>query len=249
MEFAATSHIGLVRKINQDGYRLGQDSAGSSLIVLADGMGGPVAGEVASALAVSKVWETLMEDGAETTETRLLRAIQDANAAIYSRSFEDAACTGMGTTIVAVVADCERIFVAHVGDSRVYLFGSSGQLTQLTHDHSYVNELVRRGQLAPEDAPFHPQRHLLMRCLGPLPDVVVECKEWPWSIGEVVLVCSDGLTSAVSDSEMQTILMQHTGQSERVDALLEAALAAGGHDNITVALLAHDGSLERGQNA
>ncbi|MCY0902316.1 MAG: Stp1/IreP family PP2C-type Ser/Thr phosphatase [Firmicutes bacterium] len=249
MEFATTSHVGLVRKVNQDVVRVDRDQSGASAVILADGMGGHVAGEVASSLAVKTVWECLSETSDSDFERRLLEAVQSANAIIFEESTSHADYAGMGTTIVAVLADLERLVIAHVGDSRAYMLRRSGEFTQLTCDHTYVNELVRRGQLAPEAAVHHPQRHVLLRSLGTVPEVVVESKEWSWSEGDLLLVCSDGLTDVVPDDEIKRLLGAVAALAERVEGLLAAALSAGGRDNITIAAIAHDGTLKGGFDA
>jgi len=249
MEFATTSHVGLVRKVNEDGVRVDREQSGACAVILADGMGGQVAGEVASSLAVKTVWTCLSEASDSDFERRLLEAVQAANAIIFEESTSHVDYAGMGTTIVAVLADLERLVIAHVGDSRAYMLRRAGEFTQLTYDHSYVNELVRRGQLAPEEAAHHPQRHLLLRALGTVPEVVVESKEWSWSEGDLLLVCSDGLTGVVPDEEIQRLLSSGGALSDRVEGLLQAALRAGGPDNITIAALVHDGTLKGGFDA
>lgn len=244
MELAATSQKGTAHRVNQDGYRLEREESGLYVGIVADGMGGHVAGEIASALAVTTVWETLAVHQDKCPEERLLRSVQVANRAIFTRAQEDEACAGMGTTIVAMMADDTVLHIAHVGDSRAYLW-HDGELQPLTSDHSYVNELVRRGQLAPEDAHVHPQRNLLLRSLGTLAEVIVEYKECPWQQGDLLLLCSDGLTNPLTDSQIAAIISSQQDISARAEQLVQAAVDAGGRDDITAALLAHDGASDR----
>ena len=243
MRFAARSDVGLVRKLNQDAYIVQPDPDGTCVAIVADGMGGEAAGEVASSLALAAVAESLRTP-ADASAENLADAVRSANARIYEQASAVASYAGMGTTIVAVLADRRRLVVAHVGDSRAYLYRAGAGLRRLTEDHSLVNELVRRGQLLPEEAASHPQRHILTRSLGPLPDVAVECREWTWQKDDLVLICSDGLTSLVEEAELRACLAAGAELSATVDALLRSALERGGHDNVTVALLANDGDEE-----
>lgn len=242
MRFAAKSDIGLVRKLNQDAYMVHPTDRESCIVVVADGMGGSAAGEVASALALRTVSEELADNSEpESAQTRLSRAIRSANAEIFRQASLVEAYAGMGTTIVAAEIDAQQAVVAHVGDSRAYHISADGVLSQLTDDHSLVNELIRRGQLSPSEAAGHPQRHILTRSLGTLPNVAVDCKAWAWVPGDLLLICSDGLTSYVDEAELKDCLLGEGPLDEKVTALVAAALRAGGYDNITVAVLANDG--------
>lgn len=245
MEFAAKSHVGLVRKVNEDGYWIGQYDSGSCMVVVADGMGGYAAGEVASSLAVKSVKDFLSQSGSLTCDN-IITAIEKANAEIYGQAMSVEAYAGMGTTIVLATVDERTVQIAHVGDSRAYLLGEDGTFTQLTEDHSLVNELVRRGQIKPEEAAAHPQRHLLTRALGTLPVVVVEYQEYAWREGDMLLVCSDGLTGSISAKELAGLFAQGDSPAEKVELLIEAALARGGHDNITVVAVANEGEKKGG---
>jgi serine/threonine protein phosphatase PrpC len=242
MRFAARSHVGLVRKVNQDRYLGEVDRTGTGVLIVADGMGGAVAGEVASALAVQIIGQTLLSEQATADpETRLIASIESANAKIYEESTTVQEYSGMGTTVVAVLAHVNQLWIAHVGDSRAYMFRPGQGIMQLTEDHSYVNELVRRGQIMPDDALTHPQRHVLMRTLGTVPNVPVDCSLMEWVQGDILLVCSDGLSGYVVEDQYLQILTADGSLADRADRLVEAALAAGGVDNVTVALLEHDG--------
>ena len=245
MKFAAASHVGRVRKVNQDRYLVQQEESGTYVILVADGMGGHVAGEVASELAVSAIWDTLQQNSSLTDyKTRLIAAIESANTRIYKEAAGNDLYSGMGTTIVAVMATPDSLWVAHVGDSRAYLLKPHFALNQLTEDHSLVNELIRRGQIQPEEAESHPQRHMLTRALGTLPEVTIECKEWSWKAQDLLLVCTDGLTTHVSEEKISTVLTSDIELSDRVTALLNSALDEGGHDNLTLVVVANE-SIER----
>lgn len=248
LRFAAATHIGKVRKLNQDRYLIKELDDGSVVVLVADGMGGHVAGEVASALAIQAVWEELQKQSTEMSiKTRLIAAIQAANARIYAEASANETYAGMGTTIVAVIARPETLWVAHVGDSRAYLMEEFKKLHKLTEDHTLVNELIRRGKLLPEEAENHPQRHMLTQALGTSPDVSIEYGEWNWQLHDRLLVCTDGLTSHLRSDAIFALLQKVEELPRSVDALLNAALATGGYDNITLVLVANESSERRSQ--
>ena len=203
------------------------------LFVVADGMGGAQAGEVASALAVEEFAEALPQGG--TPEERLSDRIRDANRRIYERSRVEHEHAGMGTTLTAVYVEDDDLAVAHVGDSRAYIF-RDGSLVRLTQDHSLVEELVRQGKLTEEQAAEHPQRSIITRALGIEADVEVDTWTYPVRAGDVVLLCSDGLTSMIDEDEIARILSAGSPLSAAGDRLILAANEAGGRDNITVVL-------------
>ncbi|HST42127.1 MAG TPA: Stp1/IreP family PP2C-type Ser/Thr phosphatase [Conexibacter sp.] len=222
------SDTGLARRANEDNF-----FARAPLFVVADGMGGAQAGEVASRLAADTFAPGLPEGG--TTEERLATRVLEANARIHKLSREDRERAGMGTTLTAAYLDGEEIAVAHVGDSRAYLW-RDGELTRLTRDHSLVDELVRRGKLTEEEAAEHPQRSIITRALGPEPDVEVDTRTYRGQDGDLLLLCSDGLTSMISEQLIAGILRGAEGIEAAGRELVDAANAAGGRDNITVVL-------------
>jgi serine/threonine protein phosphatase PrpC len=207
------------------------------LYVVADGMGGAQAGEVASALAVEEFRRGLPDGDAEhaTAEQRLAARVRDANRRIYETAQIEREHSGMGTTLTAVLLDGPQLAIAHVGDSRAYLL-RDGELTRLTHDHSLVEELMRRGKLTPEQAAEHPQRSIITRALGIEPDVEVDTWTYPGRAGDVVMLCSDGLTSMVGEDEVADVLRSEPDLDRAGDRLIQAANNAGGRDNITVVL-------------
>jgi serine/threonine protein phosphatase PrpC len=204
------------------------------LFVVADGMGGAQAGEVASKLAVEEFHEALPDEG--SAEERLTNRIRDANRRIYDLSRTEHEHAGMGTTLTAVyLDDDDHLAVAHVGDSRAYIFRDR-ELTRLTQDHSLVEELVRQGKLTEEQAAEHPQRSIITRALGIEGDVEVDTWSYSMRAGDVVLLCSDGLTSMIGEGQIAQILGAETSLDHAADRLIGAANEAGGRDNITVVL-------------
>jgi protein phosphatase len=203
------------------------------LFVVADGMGGAQAGEVASKLAVEEFHEALPDEG--SAEERLINRIRAANRRIYDLSRTEHEHAGMGTTLTAAYLDDDHLAVAHVGDSRAYIF-RDGELTRLTQDHSLVEELVRQGKLTQEQAAEHPQRSIITRALGIEGDVEVDTWSYSMRAGDVVLLCSDGLTSMIGEDKIVQILSGETNLDRAADQLIGAANEAGGRDNITVVM-------------
>jgi serine/threonine protein phosphatase PrpC len=218
---------GRKRRRNEDAYVVEPP-----LFAIADGMGGAQAGELASSLAAGAVRED--EAAAGSGERRVAELIQEANRRVYERSSQDAAASGMGTTMtVAFVGDANVAF-GHVGDSRAYLI-RDGKLGQLTEDHSLVAELVRSGKLSPEEAETHPQRSVITRALGTDPDVDVDTFSIETAPGDLFMLCSDGLTSMVEDDMiLRTIEKNRDNLQTAAKALIRAANKGGGEDNITV---------------
>ena len=227
-ETTCKTDTGRQRRDNEDNAY-----ARAPVFVVADGMGGAQAGEVASRIAIEAFERGLPDDG--SPEERLATLVREANQQIYERSRADRQRAGMGTTLTAAYVDDAHVAIAHVGDSRAYLF-RDGTLQRLTQDHSLVDELVRRGKLTEEQAAEHPQRSIITRALGPEPDVEVDTWTYPARAGDVVLLCSDGLTSMISEERVREVLVAHTNLNEAADALINEANEAGGRDNITVVL-------------
>ncbi len=219
---------GRQRKDNEDNA-----FARAPLFVVADGMGGAQAGEVASQIAVEAFQAALPESG--TPEERLAERAQDANRRIYEISSTEHDRAGMGTTLTAVYIDNSELAVAHVGDSRAYLF-RDGELGRLTQDHTLVEELLRRGKLTEEQAAEHPQRSIITRALGVDPEVDVDTRTFIARAGDVVLLCSDGLTSMISEKQVAAVLREESNLDRAAERLIADANAAGGRDNITVVL-------------
>ncbi len=207
------------------------------LFVVADGMGGAQAGEVASALAVEEFRKGLPDSDADLSnaEQRLAERVRTANRRIYDTAQIEHEHSGMGTTLTAVYLDDSDLAIAHVGDSRAYVL-RDGELTRLTHDHSLVEELMRRGKLTPEQAAEHPQRSIITRALGIEPDVEVDTWTFPGRAGDVVLLCSDGLTSMIDETKIAQVLGSESDLDRAGERLIHEANEAGGRDNITVVI-------------
>jgi PPM family protein phosphatase len=227
-ETIVRTDVGRQRRSNED-----SSYASAPVFVVADGMGGAQAGEVASQMVVEAFSEGVPERG--TPEERLSVVIQKANREIHARSHSDAASAGMGTTVTAAYLDEDSVALAHVGDSRAYLL-RDGELSRLTEDHSLVEELLRGGKLTEEEALEHPQRSVITRALGIEPIVEIDTWTYPLRPGDVVLLCSDGLTSMLSEQQIQQVLVETPDLEEAGDRLIAEANAAGGRDNITVVL-------------
>jgi serine/threonine protein phosphatase PrpC len=216
---------GRIREVNEDDLLV---DAEMSLYAVADGMGGHRAGEVASRTAL----ETLR--AAVASGKAIRDAISDANEAVMERAAGDEGLYGMGTTVTAgTLAAGGTFLVGHVGDSRAYI-ARDGELRQITEDHSLVEEMVRNGQLTPQQAEAHPQRSIITRALGMEPDVEIDLYPVELHEGDRLLLCSDGLTTMVRSEAIATILDQEDDPQRTADELVEAANAAGGEDNITV---------------
>jgi protein phosphatase len=224
----AQTDTGRQRRDNEDSAY-----ARAPVFVVADGMGGAQAGEVASKIAVEAFEHGLPEAG--SPEERLADRAREANKRIHNLSKTQHERAGMGTTLTAAYLDDSELAIAHVGDSRAYLF-RDGELTMLTQDHSLVAELVQRGKLTPAQAAEHPQRSIITRALGPEPTVEVDTVTYPVRAGDVLLLCSDGLTSMISDEQVAAVLAGTNDLRAAARALIDEANAAGGRDNITVVL-------------
>jgi len=237
MRCALRTHVGMVRQVNED----------SALMLLlpaaygvADGMGGHKAGNVASALAVESIKKRLL--GRTPYVALLQNAMQETNIVLLQRAKENADCQGMGTTFTLLCDMGSSALIAHVGDSRCYRY-RDGALTQCTQDHSVVGEMARLGVLTPEEARAHPYRNVITRALGTAGHVEVDVLEVDVLPGDRFLLCTDGLSGMVPDEEMAGMLRSEHIE-DAADALLAAALDAGGTDNITFLLLEYNGEVE-----
>jgi len=226
------THPGLVRARNEDYFYIDPDKR---LYVVADGMGGHKAGNVASSLAVATIGQHITGHSDAPVEL-LKQAIFLANQAVYQEALRVQANHGMGTTVaIALIAD-GKLFSAHVGDSRIYLI-REGQVAALTNDHSLVEELIKRGELNEADAMGHPQRNILTRALGVAPQVEVDTGE-AWLLpGDFILLCSDGLSGVVGKEELGTIVLKGVDLKQSVNSMIKLALDRGGLDNITAVLV------------
>lgn len=242
---AAVTDIGCEREINEDRYAVADSSNGRAWIVC-DGMGGEVGGELAAQLAIDAIKRALESNDFEDTSTAISSAIQEANRIIVLRR-QNPAFGSMGTTVVAALIKDDELSIAHAGDSRAYVVREDS-IQQLTVDHTYVQELVDRGEITAEAAMTHPQAHVLTKCLGSDTSLRVDLKKfWVWSrkfgmAKDKLVLCSDGLYSLISDEEIKAITNAYTPQ-EACIKLVELARERGGYDNITLAILPLEGTL------
>jgi PPM family protein phosphatase len=239
LTYAARTDVGMIRSGNEDNFAV--DANGSrGIFIVADGMGGHAAGEVASEMAVQIVLREL-KDVTDVTDGHVTKVLGDslrlANRAIHDRTITEVDKQGMGTTASVLVLAESRYLIGQVGDSRVYLL-RDGALKQLTKDHSYVQEQVDLGNLTPEQARYHPYSNVITRCVGASPDVEPDLYSGDARTGDVFLVASDGLTGMVDDRRLAQLLMSRAEPERKVQALISEANGRGGLDNIT-AIVVH----------
>lgn len=236
MAMAALSDRGKVRPINEDSFCL--PNGQMYLALVADGMGGHQAGEVASDMATSILSELAAKRGGKDISVKTAVSwVRKANAAIYASAQANPAQRGMGTTLTFLYFMHQRVMLGHVGDSRCYRL-RDGQLAQLSTDHSLVQELVRSGTITQEEARNHPYKNIITRALGADEQVQVDAHDLQLSRSDVFLLCSDGLTDYLTDEELQDILLeQETDLQQKARKMVDIALERGGRDNITVLLL------------
>jgi protein phosphatase len=242
-EQAYKTDTGRQRHANEDSY-----FAQAPVFAVADGMGGAQAGEVASRIAAGAFEQGVDADA--SAEGQLEQIAQGANREIHDLAQKDSSRAGMGTTLTAALVHDDEVALGHVGDSRAYVL-RDGELKRLTKDHSLVEELRRQGRLTEEQAEEHPQRSIITRALGPEPEVNVDTMTYPAKDGDIFLLCSDGLTTMVSDEQIKEILSQDRSLRSAVNKLIDAANSGGGRDNITAVVfrLAEEGEEEVDEGA
>ncbi|MBV9494946.1 MAG: Stp1/IreP family PP2C-type Ser/Thr phosphatase [Acidobacteria bacterium] len=247
LKAAGQTHVGRQRQHNEDSYLV---EPKAHLFLVADGMGGHAAGEIASRIAVDSISEFILhtkeDDGTwphaydehyKRTTNRLMAAVRLANTRVLEAMRKDARLRGMGTTVVACLADDETMSFAHVGDSRAYLI-RSGQLSRITNDHSWVFEQVQAGMLTEAEAEKHPLRNVITRALGGALQVTPDASEIEMRAGDLFLLCSDGLTGMVPEEEILRLVTQCDGDVDRAcKQLIDAANERGGLDNVTAILV------------
>ncbi len=233
MMAAGRTDIGSVRHNNEDSIFFSCEKIFClpNLFVVADGIGGHNAGEVASSKAI-ECFKGFLENGCDNMLDSLVQAVEFSNARVFQSSLENDELSGMGTTFTACVIS-DKLYTVHIGDSRLYRF-SDGKLCQLTEDHTFVNEMVKKGELTLEEARNHKNRNLITRALGT--DNVVDVDAFVCDIksGDLILLCSDGLTDMVSDEEISQILSRGDSVETFANNLIDKALKNGGADNISV---------------
>lgn len=230
---AADTHVGLIRPQNEDSYLCRHP-----LYVVADGLGGHAAGEVASALVVERLGELAVADDAtaDAAQQDLAEAVRDANRRIHRSAAEDPGHAGMGTTVTAAVAVGDALCFAHVGDSRGYLL-REGELHRVTEDHTPVQRAVRAGVITAEEALHHPSRHVLAQAVGLDIDVEVDTPRVDLRAGDRIVLCTDGMTDPIPDADIPGVLAGADTPRAAVDQLITAALQRGGPDNVTIIVI------------
>ena len=237
MIFTGKTETGL-RPQNEDSFLLLHTDT-LDAVAVSDGMGGHQAGEIASRLAVDTLKTELCVSHADP-EALLSSAFIAANTAVHARAALNDEMYGMGCTLVAAILEKERFTAANIGDSRLYHFDGSN-IRQVTHDHSFVAELVRRGAITPEEAKTHPRRNLITRAVGTEMRVSSDIFSCEWKKNDLLLLCSDGLCGVLDDAELAAFLRNCTDLEATCASLIQRALAAGSRDNITVVLAKNDG--------
>ena len=240
MIISAKTDKGIVRENNQDYYLAGEFAGGVTWAVVCDGMGGAMGGNVASETAAKLIAEKLASgyhEGMNDNSVKLLitSVVESANARVFSKSKSDDSLLGMGTTVVLAVVNSDTMYLAHVGDSRIYVV-SKDNINQLTTDHSVVQMMVDRGEITREEAKDHPKKNVITRALGVEDNVRIDYDQQVYNEGEIILLCSDGLTNYVSDEDILRICNENDKYC-LAEKLVEAANAGGGGDNVTVVTL------------
>ncbi len=244
MHAVGLTDVGRVRSINQDSFHLIKDK---NISIVADGMGGHAAGDQASKIAVKTITEILdgydfqAEDGESgmSIEELVRYALQEANEQILLASLSNQHLQGMGTTAIVAVESQGKLYLGHVGDSRTYLVRNQ-KISQITEDHSVVQQLVKAGAISEAEAEVHPYKNVITRCLGMQANVEPDTLEMVLEPGDRILMCSDGLSNMVSDSTMEQLINDSESPEETCQKLIDLANENGGTDNITAVLLYND---------
>ena len=239
MMLAGKSDKGLLRSQNEDAYCiLGGSSGTPVLLAVADGMGGHLAGDIASQTAIGVIRDSIeagpleaMDEGA--VDARLLELVQSANDMVYKKSKTEPGCFGMGTTLIVAIVSGGKLAVAHVGDSCAYYI-NNGEINKITTDHTYVEELVRIGSLTREEAARHPRRNVITKVVGSFGKVATDLYRVDLHDGDRVLLCTDGLSKMVSEPEIAEAIMASENPGEICEALIAKSNSRGGLDNTTV---------------
>ena len=238
MKTFSMTHIGRRRETNQDYMFTSETPVGNlpNLFLVADGMGGHAAGDYASRFTVEKIVEYI-EQSKQREPVKVIReAVNEANCLLLKEADENPEKKGMGTTIVAAVVVEDCLYTANIGDSRLYVI-NHGEITQITRDHSLVEEMVRIGEMNKADAREHPDKNIITRAVGVQPEVSVDFFETKLKPEDMILICSDGLTNMIEDEEIRQIILGQRDIVEKAEMLIETANLNGGKDNITVVLV------------
>lgn len=243
MKAVGKTDVGNARENNEDGYYL-QNDDGLKLFIVADGMGGHNAGEVASSLAIRSVvdyfeknYKYIIKDDFEIIEF-IKKAMTEGNSEVFKKATLDESMSGMGTTLTLLLIENNKYFIGHIGDSRVYLI-REGKIRQISNDHSLVAELIRQGSITENEARVHPQRNIITRALGTGNDIEIDIVFDDIKPGDIILLCTDGLTNMLTDQEILDIINESPWESA-CERLIKAANDKGGYDNITVVVVKVD---------
>lgn len=238
MKTFSMTDAGRRRDLNEDYLFASETAVGKlpNLFIVADGMGGHKAGEYASKTAVETIVECIRDNDSGLAVAVMKKAIGEANQRVLKESITDIEKEGMGTTIVAATLKEDKLIVANVGDSRLYIVNERG-ITQITTDHSLVEEMIRNGRIARKDARNHPDKNKITRAIGVFPKVDIDFFEIKVTPGDMVLMCTDGLTNMVEDEEIKRIILGQRDIVEKTTMLIETANKNGGTDNITALLI------------
>lgn len=237
MEVSSATSVGCIRSLNEDSFFVSEpDSKGTVLAIVADGMGGHNAGEVASGKAVGILQNGIFRETDMSAKDVLIKAVEDANQEIYEMSINKENLSGMGTTITACLAMENTVTAVQVGDSRLYLIRKD-KISQITKDHSLVEMLVENGTITKEEAKNHPQKNIITRAVGTDKTVEADIYEFSVKKGDTVLLCSDGLVNMVDDEEILSVIKSAETLDAAANTLVSQAEKAGGTDNITVILI------------
>lgn len=240
---------GKIRQHNEDNGGIYENASGQRLAIVADGMGGHRAGDVASQMASENIggrWEKSPDiQTAEQAEEWLKTTIEEVNTLLYEHATRESECEGMGTTVVAAVCTDRFATIVNVGDSRGYILNETG-FQQLTDDHSLVNELVRQGEISKEDAEHHPMKNVVLRALGTESTIKMDIMTIMFEEGDKLFLCSDGLSNKVTEMEMKETLLQDVSFEEQARQLIDLANQYGGEDNITLVIIEFDDKAGRG---
>lgn len=241
---------GLVRSHNEDAGGVFYNKHDQLLAVIADGMGGHQAGDVASRMATSLIETEWLDseqlDNPEAAESWLQTAVENINKKVYEHSLTKEECQGMGTTFVVAICTADFITVSNIGDSRCYMLSEDG-FKQITVDHSLVNELVRSGQISKDDAEQHPRKNVLLKALGTEKAVVPEIISLGWEMGNRLLLCSDGLSNKVTDEELHRYILADEDIEQIEIEMIRLANNRGGEDNISVIVVMYDSPEKDGE--
>lgn len=241
MKFYAETDRGLVREINEDSYNVISGGADAPhVFIIADGMGGHNCGEIASREAVEYISDSIARESnrfmsVESRETELRKLVEDTNSAVYQKSLERPEANGMGTTLTMALVIGKAMAVAHVGDSRLYL-ARAGGIRQVTEDHSYIEELVKKGSLTREEAENHPRKNVITRAIGCLPELKVDILSLTIEKDDIFILCTDGLTNMLGEDEIYETVKDNDPDAACIQ-LVDAAKKQGGEDNITVIVI------------